>query len=119
MLPASLDDAYVDELRALAGAYGITRTGVAPATVMQRARRELVRRRDAGLHDGMQFTYKNPERSTDPGQAVRGARAVFVGARPYLVDLPAGPDDRTPVEPARRRRGPSVVAQVPHHLGAL
>lgn len=93
MLPASLDDAYVDELRALAGAYGITRTGVAPATVMQRARRELVRRRDAGLHDGMQFTYKNPERSTDPGQAVRGARAVFVGARPYLVDLPAGPDD--------------------------
>jgi epoxyqueuosine reductase len=84
-LPEALDAAYVAELTALAARYGITRTGVAPATVMTRARAELHRRRDAGLHDGMQFTYKNPDRSTDPSRAVRDARAVFVAARPYLL----------------------------------
>ena len=89
-MPESLDDAYVAELQAIAATHGITRTGVAGADVMHRARAELVRRRDAGLHDGMQFTYKNPDRSTDPEQAVRGARAVFVGARPYLLDEPEG-----------------------------
>ena len=94
-LPEALDAAYVAELAALAHAHGITRTGVAPASVMTRARVELHRRRDAGLHDGMQFTYKNPDRSTDPTAAVRGARAVFVAARPYLLPdgEPAPTDD--------------------------
>lgn len=55
---------------------------------MQRARDALLGRRQAGLHDGMSFTYKNPERSTDPDRAVAGARAVFVAARPYLLDQP-------------------------------
>jgi epoxyqueuosine reductase len=103
VLPEVLDDAYVAELRAIAEAHGITRTGVAGAEVLRRARDELFRRRDAGLHDGMQFTYKNPERSTDPQQAVQGARAVFVGARPYLLDPPAHglPDDAVPAAVAR------------------
>jgi epoxyqueuosine reductase len=108
VLPAQLDDAYVAELRAIAGAHGITRTGVAPASVMHRARTELVRRRDAGLHDGMAFTYKNPERSTDPGRAVAGARAVVVGARPYLLDdadhPPTGPAPHGGAVPARVAR---------------
>ncbi len=74
------------ELAAIAAPFGISRVGVAPATVLERARRELIRRRAAGLHDGMQFTYKNPERSTDPQAAVRSARAVLVGARSYWYD---------------------------------
>lgn len=86
VLPDALDEAYVAELVDLAAQYGITRCGVAPAGVMHRARAELWRRKQAGLHDGMQFTYKNPERSTDPSLAVSDARAVFVGARPYLLD---------------------------------
>lgn len=53
---------------------------------MEAARRQLLARLDAGLTDGMQFTFKNPLRSTDPGQAVRGARSVFVAARPYLME---------------------------------
>jgi len=85
-----VDELLVDELRAIASSHGITRTGVASAEVMHRARAEILRRRDAGLHDGMKFTYKNPERSTDPGRAVRDARSVFVGARPYLLDEPDG-----------------------------
>ena len=76
----------LDELRHLARPHGITHLGVAPASVLQRARDALIERRAAGLHDGMQFTYKNPERSTDPGMSVRGAQSVIVAARPYLVD---------------------------------
>ncbi len=47
---------------------------------------------EAGLHDGLPFTYKNPVRSTDPGRAVVGARSVLVGARSYFIDQPAAPE---------------------------
>lgn len=79
----ALDADYVAGLARLAAGFGITHTGVAGAAILGRARAELHRRRAAGLHDTMQFTYKNPDRSTDPTAAVQGARAVFVGARPY------------------------------------
>ena len=95
--PDALDGTYIDELRSIAQSYGITHTGVAPAAVMQRAREALMQRRDAGLHDGMAFTYKNPHRSTDPTRAVRDARAVFVGARPYLIDPPQHGGDQPSV----------------------
>jgi epoxyqueuosine reductase len=72
--------------------FGVTHTGVASADVLTRARKAIHERLDAGLTDGMQFTFKNPERSTDPRQAVRDAQAVFVAARPYLL-----PDQECPV----------------------
>ncbi|MFT3854917.1 MAG: tRNA epoxyqueuosine(34) reductase QueG [Ilumatobacteraceae bacterium] len=83
--------AYVAELAAVAAAAGITRTGVAPATVLHRARRELRRRAAAGYADTMSFTYRSPDRSTDPAAAVAGAAAVFVGARPYVAAAPPRP----------------------------
>jgi epoxyqueuosine reductase len=79
-------------LTELAKPFGVTHTGVAPATVLTRARTAIHQRIDAGLTDGMQFTFKNPERSTDPQQAVKGAQAVFVAARPYLLPDQAKPD---------------------------
>lgn len=85
------DSAYLLHLVDLARPFGITRVGVAPADVMEATRRELHRRKAAGLHDGMQFTYRNPDRSTDPGRVVRGARSIFVGALPYLGDEPPRP----------------------------
>lgn len=85
-LPETLGPADVERLAAVLRAHGCSHIGVAPATVMERARRELFRRRDEGLHDGMQFTYRNPARSTDPSAAVPGARSVIVAARPYLLD---------------------------------
>jgi epoxyqueuosine reductase len=75
-----------DELVDLAGAHGITHLGVAPAGVLERARTELHRRRAAGLHADMAFTYRNPDRSTDPDRAVPGARSILVAARPYLAE---------------------------------
>lgn len=84
--------AYVGQLHDLMRPYGITHVGVAPAQVLHRARREITARLDQGLTDGMQFTFKNPERSTDPQQAVRDARSVLVAARPYLVDEHTAPE---------------------------
>lgn len=76
----------LDELRALAAEQGIDRLGVAPATVMERARQALYERRERGLAAGMAFTYHKPDRSTDPTRAVPRARSVLVGARSYLAD---------------------------------
>jgi epoxyqueuosine reductase len=89
------------ELVELAGTHGITHLGVAPAGVLERARAELHRRKREGLHAGMEFTYRNPDRSTDPSRAVPGARSIVVAARPYLAgDEPARPAG-TPARVAR------------------
>ena len=103
--PRAASSAYLAELAALAAGHGVVRFGVASADVLSRARHEIVRRRDLGLHDGMQFTYRNPERSTDPGIAVQGARSVLVGALPYLLeDDGAPPPDGEPMVAGRVAR---------------
>ncbi len=86
------------ELRAIAAEHDIGHVGVAPADVLERARRALHERRAAGLAADMAFTYRNPDRSTDPSRTVRGARSVLVAARSYEVDeepvRPPGPQAR-------------------------
>lgn len=73
-------------------------------------------RREKGWHGGMQFTYRNPARSTDPGASFPGARALVVGARSYRRQDPApgggGPEARVAryswvdhYEPLRRALG--------------
>ena len=59
---------------------GLSAVGIAPATPMEEARRALEQRKAAGLDGGMQFTYRNPARSTDPGRVLPGAAALVVGA---------------------------------------
>ncbi len=86
LIPPALIPPSLDELRATASAHGIVHLGVAPATVMERARTVLNERKAAGLHAGMQFTYRNPERSTDPQHTLRGAKSVIVGARSYRLE---------------------------------
>lgn len=66
--------------------HGISHVSVASADVLEDTRSVLHRRKELGLHDGMQFTYRNPDRSTDPRRAVPDARSVIVAARPYLTD---------------------------------
>jgi epoxyqueuosine reductase len=86
------------ELTELAAVHGIVRIGVAPAEVLERARAELHRRAAAGLDGGMGFTYRNPDRSTDPRRVVAEAASVIVAARPYLAEVeperPPGPQGR-------------------------
>ena len=88
--------------------HGIEHLGIAPATVMERARAELHRRRAEGLSAGMAFTYHNPDRSTDPNRAVPGARSVIVGARSYLADA-------TPVRPPGPQARVARYAWVDHY----
>jgi epoxyqueuosine reductase len=64
-------------------AHGLDAVGVAPAGPFATTRRHLERRRAAGMHAGMAFTYRRPDRSSDPGRALPGARAIVVGARSY------------------------------------
>ena len=92
-----LDAGYVAELTELTRSFGVTHTGVAPADVLLRARVAIEQRIADGLVDGMQFTFKNPARSTDPQRAVPDARSVFVAARPYLL-----PDQERPDGPMGR-----------------
>ena len=84
--PPATDAAYLTKLAAIAEPFGITHTGVAPAEVLTRARTAIDDRIRRGLTDGMQFTFRNPSRSTNPRRAVPNAKSVFVAARPYLLD---------------------------------
>jgi epoxyqueuosine reductase len=97
--PAERDPVgYLAELTALGHEHGLDRIGVTSADVLERARAALYDRKAAGLHDTMQFTYRNPDRSTDPDRAVPGARSVLVGARSYLVADGSGSDVEDHVE---------------------
>ncbi|MFM8815919.1 MAG: tRNA epoxyqueuosine(34) reductase QueG [Actinomycetes bacterium] len=112
--------AYTEQLRALGLASGIDRLGVAPATVMQRARETLHSRKAAGLHDTMQFTYRNPDRSTNPNASVPNAKVMIVGACSYSTEQPDEPSELS-ARVARYawadyyeslRNGLSVIAEV-------
>jgi epoxyqueuosine reductase len=77
------------EIKRRARDAGLDAVGIAPGDPFHRAQRVLTERKAAGLHGGMQFTYRNPGRATDPGRALPGARAIVVGARRYRRRPPA------------------------------
>ncbi len=96
----------IEEIADRLSSAGISHVGVCDASVLDDARRALQDRKQRGLDGGMGFTYRNPERSTDPRRAVPGAQSIIVAARPYL---PAGLDpladsraDRAPGRPTAR-----------------
>jgi epoxyqueuosine reductase len=76
---------------------GLAAVGVAPAAVLQPARDVLFLRKAQGRAADMQFTYRNPERSTDPSRSVPGAAALVAAAHSYHrgdVDAPDAPAGR-------------------------
>jgi epoxyqueuosine reductase len=81
----------IERIEEMVAPHGITHVGVASAEVLADTRAVLHERKELGLHDGMQFTYRNPDRSTDPRRAVADARSVVVAARPYLPDTDPEP----------------------------
>lgn len=88
--------ALADEVVAAGRRAGLARVGIASAEPFDDARRVLEERRAAGLHGGMQFTYRNPARSTDPQQALPGARSLVVAARAYPAAVPPPTATRGP-----------------------
>jgi epoxyqueuosine reductase len=80
-----------DDVRRVGRHAGLDAVGIAEAAVFERARRALHERKAAGLHGGMAFTYRNPDRATDPSRVVPGATALVVGARSYHRARPPKP----------------------------
>ena len=56
----------------------------------------LHRRKQEGLHGGMQFTYRNPDRSTDPQRLLPGAVTLVVGALKFSSVAEEPPDAASP-----------------------
>ena len=82
---------YVDELIDAARAGGLDAVGVCRAAPFVDARRALEARKARGYDSGMEFTYRNPTRSTDPSLTVRGAQSLIVGALYYRRVPPQRP----------------------------
>ncbi len=64
-------------------ANGLDAVGIADAAPFVGTRVDLETRRVAGLNADMEFTYRNPRRSTEPERTVPGARSLVVGAVRY------------------------------------
>ena len=73
-----------DQLRRIGRLEGLDSVGICDARPFTEERAILEERKRIGWSDEMQFTYRNPARSTDPSVALPGAQALFVGARRYL-----------------------------------
>jgi epoxyqueuosine reductase len=75
---------------------GLAAVGIAGAEPFTDTRTVLESRRRDGLHGGMQFTYRNPARATEPDRILAGARSLVVGALGYLRtetgDEPSSPE---------------------------
>lgn len=76
----------IEQIRSRLAAHDVHHVGISGAEVLADTRAIIHERKAAGLNDGMQFTYRNPDRSTDPQRAVPGARSVIVAARSYLSE---------------------------------
>ena len=84
-------DCSFTALDAVARAAGIDAFGACRADPFLDTRQDLEDRRAEGLHGSMQFTYRNPTRSTDPEATLPGAQTLLVGACSYHRDLPPPP----------------------------
>lgn len=86
-----------DELRRIGLDNGLAAIGFCDAEPLTDIEQVLVERRERGLNAEMNFTYRNPARSTDPSATLPSARSIVVGALRYDTDLPDRPADGRPV----------------------
>ncbi len=78
------------EVRRLGLAAGLDAVAICDARPFDDTRQVLHQRAALGWSAGMQFTYRNPERSTSPDSTLPGAAAIVVGARRYERGLGPG-----------------------------
>ncbi len=64
------------ELESIGLAAGLCAVGITSADPFPAVRVDLEARKARGLDAGMQFTYRNPARSTDPDRSLAGATTV-------------------------------------------
>lgn len=80
-----------DELLALGRTAGLDAVGITTAEILEPARSVLQPRKDRGLAATMNFTYRNPVRSTDPSRTLAGASSIIAGAMGYQRQVPTAP----------------------------
>ena len=85
------------ELRSTGIEHGLDSIGFAKVEAFTSTKNHLVERKKQGLHGGMQFTYRNPERSTDPSRTLEGAQTLVVGARSYWRKRPETENLQEPI----------------------
>ena len=83
--------ASLAELEAIGLAAGLCAVGATTADPFTETFDDLEQRKRRGLDAGMQFTYRNPARSTDPERSLPGATTLIVGAYDYQRLEPARP----------------------------
>jgi epoxyqueuosine reductase len=89
---ATSKSSYTDQLLNLGRNAGLDQVGVTSAAVLHRAREAIYQRITQGLQNQMQFTFRNPERSTDPTKTLPSAHSVIVGALSYSSSLAHTPE---------------------------
>ncbi len=95
------------EVRRIGLAAGLDALAICDAHPFDETRQILHERASVGWSAGMQFTYRNPERSTTPAATLPGAAAIVVGARRYERRT-----SRT-VSPGGREAVPTAGAVIP------
>ncbi len=78
-----MDSELATQIEQLATSQGAHSVGFVSAQIFERARKTLTERREQGLASSMQFTYRNPERSTDPFQLLPSAKSIVALTFPY------------------------------------
>lgn len=115
-----------DELRRIGMDNGLAAVGFCDAEPLLETQQVLVERRDRGLNAEMNFTYRNPARSTDPRATLPSARSIIVGALRYDTDLPERPAGGRPFARVARyatadhyRELREALTQIRNHLKQL
>ncbi len=89
-----------EHLEAIGLDAGLAAVGVTKLGTWTASRSALEERRADGVAGSMQFTYRNPSRSTEPARILPGARSMVVGAWRYATGA-----DRVPApDPTRSAR---------------
>jgi epoxyqueuosine reductase len=99
--PASLAE-LAAELQQVGERAGLDAIGFCEAQPFVQARQALEHHQQMGWSAGMEFTYRRPDRSTDPRQSLPDAAALVVAARRYLR---SEPDQAAPPGAGRRPQG--------------
>ncbi len=80
------DSSLEDDLLSVGDIDGVAAIGICGVEPLTQSLKIIQQRKDAGLHGGMNFTYRNPVRSTDPRTGLPSAQSAIVVAHSYSPD---------------------------------
>ncbi len=108
--PCAHLDSLTGEVLALGRELGLAAIGVASGDVLEPARSVLLRRKRRGLASDMQFTYRNPDRSTDPARSMPTKSIVAGALRYHAVPAAESSEPSQPVSLAGAGAGAACPA---------